>query len=49
MATKRSTPKGVPAKDGTGRGTRSNRGRGGCLTTRRTGRGGGPRGRSGRR
>ena len=32
-------PKGVPKKNGTGNGTRANRGRGGCSTTRKTGRG----------
>jgi len=31
--------KGVPKKDGSGRGRRDNRGRGGCKTTRKTGRG----------
>jgi hypothetical protein len=31
--------KGKPKKDGSGKGTRANRGRGGCKTTRRTGRG----------
>jgi len=31
--------KGIPKRDGTGRGTRANRGRGGCRTTRRIGRG----------
>lgn len=31
----RSTPK----RDGSGRGTRANRGRGGCTTTKQTGRG----------
>jgi len=31
--------KGVPKKDGSGRGTRANRGRGGCKTTRKTGKG----------
>jgi hypothetical protein len=31
--------KGVPKRDGSGRGTRANRGRGGCSPTRRTGRG----------
>ena len=31
--------KGVPKKDGSGRGKRANRGRGGCQTTRRRGRG----------
>lgn len=30
--------KGVPKRDGSGRGVRANRGRGGCKTTRRTGR-----------
>ena len=29
--------KGTPKRDGSGRGTRANRGRGGCKTTRRTG------------
>jgi hypothetical protein len=31
--------KGTPKKDGSGRGTRANRGRGGCKTTQRTGKG----------
>ena len=31
--------KGVPKRDGSGRGVRANRGRGGCKTTRTTGRG----------
>lgn len=31
--------KGVPRQDGSGRGRRANRGRGGCKTTRRTGKG----------
>lgn len=31
--------KGVPRRDGSGRGVRANRGRGGCKTTRGTGRG----------
>ena len=31
--------KGKPKKDGSGKGTRANRGRGGCKTTRKTGRG----------
>ena len=30
--------RGVPKRDGSGRGTRANRGRGGCKTTRKTGR-----------
>ena len=30
---------GVPKKDGSGRGTRSNAGRGGCKTTQKTGKG----------
>ena len=30
---------GTPKKDGSGRGNRANRGRGGCKTTRKTGRG----------
>jgi len=33
------TRKGVPKRDGSGKGCRANRGRGGCKTTRRTGRG----------
>jgi len=33
--------KGTPKKDGSGKGRRLNRGRGGCSTTRKTGRGGG--------
>jgi len=35
MMTKKSTPK----KDGSGRGTRANRGRRGCKNTKKTGRG----------
>ena len=31
--------KGVPKRDGSGRGTRANRGRGGCVPTRGKGRG----------
>jgi hypothetical protein len=31
-------PKGTPKRDGSGRGVRANRGRGGCATTRRRGR-----------
>jgi len=31
--------KGVPKQDGSGRGRRANRGRGGCTTTKSTGRG----------
>ena len=42
-------PKGVPKKDGSGGGNRSNRGRGGCKTTRKTGRGGGNSGGRGKR
>ena len=33
------TKKGVPKRDGSGRGTRANRGRGGCKETRPKGRG----------
>jgi len=33
------TKKGVPKRDGSGGGTRKNRGRGGCTPTRKTGRG----------
>lgn len=29
--------KGTPKRDGSGKGTRRNRGRGGCKSTRRTG------------
>ena len=32
--------KGVPRKDGSGGGTRANKGRGGCATTSKTGKGG---------
>ena len=39
--------KGVPKKDGSGQGTRANRGRGGCKPTQDVGRGCG-RGRGGR-
>ena len=31
--------KGTPKKDGSGKGTRSNEGRGGCKTTQKTGKG----------
>jgi len=31
--------KGTPKKNGSGKGTRTNRGRGGCRSTRSTGRG----------
>ena len=31
--------KGTPKKNGSGKGTRSNRGRGGCSTTKSTGQG----------
>jgi len=31
--------KGTPRHDGSGRGARANRGRGGCKTTRKVGRG----------
>jgi len=31
--------KGVPKRDGSGRGVRANRGRGGCTSTRSIGRG----------
>jgi len=31
--------KGRPKRDGSGRGSRANRGRGGCETTRKVGRG----------
>ena len=33
------TKKGTPKRDGSGRGTRANQGRGGCKTTKRTGQG----------
>ena len=33
------TKKGSPKNDGSGKGTRANRGRGGCKTTRSKGRG----------
>lgn len=32
-------PKGIPKRNGSGRGIRANRGRGGCKITRKTGRG----------
>lgn len=32
-------PKGVPKRNGSGKGVRANRGRGGCKTTRSIGRG----------
>jgi len=31
--------KGTPKRDGSGKGTRANRGRGGCKTTKTTGKG----------
>lgn len=31
--------KGIPKKDGSGRGVRANRGRGGCRVTQRVGKG----------
>jgi len=31
--------KGTPKKDGSGKGTRQNKGRGGCATTKKTGKG----------
>ena len=43
--------KGVPLRDGSGSGARNNRGRGGCVTTQKTGRGSGRasgRGRAGK-
>jgi len=39
MAKEKTTKRGVPKRDGSGRGTRANRGRGGCKTTRATGQG----------
>ena len=41
--------KGVPKRDGSGRGVRANRGRGGCQRTRRIGRGSGTPGGRARR
>jgi hypothetical protein len=35
----RKSKKGIPKLDGSGRGTRANRGRGGCKSTRKKGRG----------
>ena len=32
-------PKGTPKRDGSGRGTRANRGRGGCKETEKKGKG----------
>jgi len=32
-------PRGTPKRDGSGRGNRSNRGRGGCKNTKTTGKG----------
>ena len=31
--------KGTPRKDGSGKGSRANKGRGGCKTTKKTGKG----------
>lgn len=45
---KTNTTKGTPKRDGSGKGTRSNQGRGGCKATKGTGAGrigGGRRGR----
>lgn len=33
------TKKGIPKKDGSGGGVRKNRGRGGCATTKKSGKG----------
>jgi len=33
------TTKGTPKQDGSGKGTRGNKGRGGCTPTKQTGRG----------
>ena len=33
MTTKMTTKKGIPKRDGSGRGTRANQGRSGCKTT----------------
>jgi len=41
--------KGVPKRDGSGRGVRANRGRGGCRTPRRIGQGSGTAGGRGRK
>ena len=41
--------RGVPKRDGSGRGVRANRGRGGCRTPRRIGQGSGTAGGRGRR
>ena len=35
--------KGTPKRDGSGKGSRANRGRGGCSTTKKTGQGRGRR------
>ena len=32
-------PKGIPKHDGSGKGKRANKGRGGCKTTQKTGKG----------
>lgn len=37
LMTEVTMPKGVPRRDGSGRGVRANRGRGGCSPTRRVG------------
>ena len=34
---KRTVKKGIPKKDGSGKGTRQNKGRGGCRSPRKTG------------
>ena len=42
MATRKArktTSRGTPKRDGSGGGTRKNRGRGGCKTTKKTGQG----------
>jgi len=41
--------RGVPKRDGSGRGVRANRGRGGCRTPRRIGQGSGTAGGRGRK
>ena len=41
--------RGVPKRDGSGRGVRANRGRGGCRTPRRIGQGSGTTGGRGRK
>ena len=46
---KMAAKKGVPKQDGSGKGSRANRGRGGCTDTQKTGKGSGTKSGRGRR